>query len=222
MTARRQRGWLLRWAGALLCAGCSFPNSMYFLMPEHREPAEYKRLSAEDKKETKVVVWTFSQLDPRPEFIQADRQLVELFIKQLRQLFEENKEKVVIESPRNVENYKNLHPNWKSMDPIDVGKHFKADYVVNLELNHLSLYDPKAIDHLYQGRAEIQVSVIDVKHPDDSPTPHEFSDIYPNEPGSIDNLEVNPMQFREMFLTHVAKRLSFYFSAHQKRDRFVE
>lgn len=45
---------------------------MYWRLPEDKDPAERKRLAAEDgKKEVKVVFWTYMGQDTRAEFIQA-------------------------------------------------------------------------------------------------------------------------------------------------------
>jgi hypothetical protein len=125
---------LLVLCGAGLLAGCDFPSCMFFLMPEAREPAEYLRLASYDKKkEVRVVLWTYSALDMRTEFIQADRLLTELLSKRIHMMSEENGEKLTVVSPRKVEDYKNTHPDWKSLPLEEVGHYFKADYVVSLE-----------------------------------------------------------------------------------------
>jgi hypothetical protein len=223
MTVLRRRGFLLSMCGVAMAVGCNFPSGLYFLMPEAKEPAEYKRVASDDKKkEVKVVIWTYSALDPRLEFIQADRQLTDLLAKQIDQLSKENEEKVKVISPRRVEEYKNMNPNWKSLDPEQVGQFFKADYVISLEINQLSLYEPNAHETLLRGRARILVSLVDIKNPDETLQPHEFSDTYPEEMrGAYDSLDMHPMQFRQMFLQHLARRLSYSFVNHQKRDRVM-
>lgn len=202
--------------------GCSFPQSLYFLMPEAKEPAECKRLAAEDpKKEVKVVLWTYMGLDSREEFIQADRHLAGMLAEEIRRLSEENKEKVTVIKPSLVEQYKSRHPNWQSLDPEKVGHDFKADYVINLEIDKLSLYEPNANQQLYRGQTQILVSVVDVQHPDDA-TQKEFNDRYPSEAaGVFDTFALPPTAFRDKFLQHVAKRLAFYFVDHQKRTKMV-
>jgi hypothetical protein len=221
MMGLRRRDFLLGLCGAGLVAGCNFPTAMYFLMPEAKEPAEYKRLAAEDsKKEIKVVLWTYMGLDPRPEFAQADRQLTDMLARNIHQVSEENQEKVVIVKPRLVEEYKNTHPNWKSIDLEQVGHYFKADYVISLEIDQFSLYAPKTFQTLYQGRTRILVSVVDIKKPDESLSPKEFTDLYPvEERGGFDTSEMPTVTlFKEKFLEHVSRKLTFYFVAHPKRE----
>jgi len=223
MTVMRRRNFLLGLCGAACVAGCNFPSAMYFLMPEAKEPAEYKRLaSVEDKKEIKVVLWTYMGLDPRPELAQADRQLAAKLAECLHRTSEENKEKVTIVKPSLVEQYKSNHPDWKSIDLEQVGHYFKADYVISLEIDQLSLYAPKAQQQLYQGRTHILVSLVDVKNPDETLQPKEFTDLYPGEErGGLDSFGTPVGLFKETFLTHVARRLSFFFVNHQKRDRVM-
>jgi hypothetical protein len=195
---------------------------MYFLFPENKEPAEFQRLASDDdKKETKVVIWTYTGLDPRPETAQVDRQLAEALAQQIRQMTEENREKVTIVKPRLVEEYKNTNPNWKSLDPEQVGRYFKADYVIGLEIDQFSLYEPKAYQTLYRGRTHILVSLVDVHNPDETQQPREFTDIYPGDlRGGVDT-DVPVTLFRQQFVSHIARRMSFYFVNHQKRDRVM-
>jgi hypothetical protein len=223
MKGLRRREFLLGLCGTALVAGCNFPSAMYFLMPEAKEPAEYKRLVGEDgKKEITVVLWTYMGLDPRPEFAQVDRQLTDMLARKIRQLSEENQEKVTVVKPRLVEEYKNTNPNWKSLNLDQVGRYFKADYVISLEIDQLSLYEPNAHETLYRGRTHILVSLVDVKDPDETQQPREFTDVYPSDArGGLDSFDMPAMQFRQTFLEHVAKRLTYYFVNHQKRDRVM-
>jgi hypothetical protein len=194
---------------------------MFFLMPEAKEPAECKRLASTDSKEVKVVLWTYMSLDPREEFIQADRALAAKLAEEIRRLSAENKEKVTVVKPNLVEQYKSRHPNWQALNLEQIGHDFKADYVINLEIDKLSLYEPNATETLFRGYAHIHVSVMDVNAPDDKQE-KEFTDHYPTEGrGRFDAFDMEPSLFREKFLEHLARRLSYYFVDHQKRSRMV-
>jgi hypothetical protein len=116
MRGLRRRAFLLSLWSAALLVGCNFPSNLYFLMPESKEPAECKRLASEDsKKEVKAVLWTYmSSLDPREEFIQADRHLAGMLAEEIRKMSDENHEKVTIVKPNMVEQYKSRHANWQS------------------------------------------------------------------------------------------------------------
>lgn len=217
----RRRIMLSLWV-SILIAGCSFPQGLYFIMPEAKDPAELQRLASEDgKKEVKVVLWTYMSLNPREELIQADRHLAVKLAAEIRRLSEENKEKVTIVKPNLVEQYKSRHPNWRALELAKVGHDFDADYVINLEIDNISLYEPNANQQLYRGQTDIQVSVVDVVDPDDVQS-QEFSDRYPTEArGDMTPFEITPHAFRDKFLEHVAKKLAFLFVEHRKRTKMV-
>ncbi len=221
MKGLRRRTFLLGLWGSLLTAGCSFPNNLYFLMPEAKDPAELKRLASQDsKKEVKVVLWTYMSLDPSTEFIQADRRLAIMLAEEIRRLSEENGEKVSVVKTNLVEQYKSRHPNWQALELTTVGHDFNADYVINLEIDKLSLYEPNANQSLYRGHTEILVSVVDMKNPDD--VQHkEFNDRYPTEAGGLTPFDLSASMFRDQFLAHVAKRLALYFVDHKRRTKMV-
>jgi hypothetical protein len=224
--AGRGRGW---WGvgllGALACAGCDPGTLAYFMMPEPKEAAELRRLASDDKKkEVKVVILTYPAMEPQADLIQVDRQLTEVLARQMTELFKDNEEKVTVVSPRRVEDYKNQHPSRRGLDPLEVGQHFKADYVIYLEIVRMSLYEPGAGQQLLRGRAHISVSLVDVNHPDDTEEPREFTHVYPSDsmgPKAVD-ADTPPAQFRQQFLASIAHRLSYYFAPHPKRDRSVQ
>jgi hypothetical protein len=218
------RRWFLAGLVAAACAGCDPATTAYFLLPETKDPAELRRLASDDKKkDVKVAVLTHTELETRPELIQADRQLAEYLAKQLRERCAENKERVTVVPPRRVEDYKSAHPRWRG--PLEVGRELKVDYVIYLEINSMTLYEKGSSNLLYHGRAQISVSLVDVNHPDENPDQTELTAEYPSEArgGTLDaSLDTNPMQFRAAFLGYVAKRLSWCFTGHRKREAKFE
>jgi hypothetical protein len=220
-----QRGrWWLAGVLAALGAGCDPGTMAYFLLPESKELPELRRLASEDKKkEVKVVILTYAAMDPRPETIQADRQLADLLAKELNHLFVEDQERVTVIPPRRVEEYKSNHPSRRGYDPVEVGQHFKADYVIYIEMNKITLYERGAYDTLLRGRADLLVSVVDMHHPDENPETKEFTCVYPSESkGALPaDPETPPGLFRQAFLGYVARRVSYFFAPHPKRDRMI-
>jgi hypothetical protein len=221
MKGLHRRGFLLSLCSSALVAGCSFPGAMYFFMPEAKDQAQYKKLAGEDKKkEVKVVVWTYAPLDTREEFLQVDRTFADLLAKQITDLSKENDEKVTVIPPRKVEVYKNDHPEWTSIDPEKVGRYFQADYVINVEMGKISLYEPKTHETLLRGRGEFWVRLVDINHPDDSPRARPFTYMYPDEVRPvIDGSDMDRFTFRDVYLDHAARHLAYLFVDHPKRDR---
>jgi len=219
-----RRGGVVVIASLLLAvsAGCGdFGAMAYFLLPEQRiEPRMRHLASADAKKDSRVVILTWSAMETRTEFIHADRQLSELLGQQLQQLAEQAKERISIVPARKVEEYKNAHPDWRSLDLTDIGRHFDADYVIYLEIHSMSLYEVGGTQ-LLRGRANLTVSLADVRKPDDAPLSQPYTCIYPSEsPGPVPVGDMHPMQFRQKFLTHMAKQLAQYFSRYPRSERF--
>src|SRR5262249_61051601 len=121
--------------------GCS-PSIFYFFLPENKVDPEIQRLARDDNKDVRVVILTYTnKLETRPELIGAERDLTQQFALKLQEGCKVNGEHVVIVSPRKVEEFKSAHPGWSEADLPEIGRHFKADYVIYLGLNRLSLFN---------------------------------------------------------------------------------
>src|SRR5262249_33563580 len=128
---------------AVACFGCNMLSLPFFLMtgmdPKHEPKC---KIAPEDKnQEVKVLILASKSLETRPEFLRVDRELAGLMVRELQKSFKENEEKVTLVPAAKVEKFKDEHPNWRALDVRDIGKHFKADYVINLEINSLSMYE---------------------------------------------------------------------------------
>jgi hypothetical protein len=208
--------------GLGLSTGCDAATLAYFFMKDGREDPKIKNLaSADPKKIPRVVILTWAGLETRSEFIHADRQLSEMLGRQLTDLAEGNEEKLTIVPSRKVEEYKNNHSNWREKDLAEIGRAFEADYVIYMEINAMSMYETGSGNSLFRGRTQMTLTLVDVKHPDETPAQQPFSCTYPSEakgaiPAGFD--DNTPANFRQQFLAYVAKRLSYYFSKYSKRE----
>ena len=131
---------------ATLTAGCSLMSIPYFFLPGMDPKTDPKcPLASKDKDKTvKVLILSQSSLDTRPEFLRVDRDLARMLSQSMEEGFKRNKEKVVMVRNSLVESFKDEHPNWKVMGAVEIGKQFKADYVVELSVNQITLYEPEA------------------------------------------------------------------------------
>ncbi len=218
-----RRGWRVAfWLLAATATGCS-PSMLYFLLPEATcEPEMFRLADKDGKKDVRVVILAYSnKLETRPELLGAERDLTQKFAAKLRECCQTNKERVVIVNPRKVEDFKSAHPGWAEADLTEVGKHFKADYVIYLEINRLSLFNKADMNTQYKGHADISVSLVNVNEPDGPPEHKEFVCSYPSEAKAIPVDADNPVsQFREAFFGHIAKKLSWYFTEHLPREGY--
>ena len=221
-----RRGWLLP---ALLlltvvCTlGCNPLTFPFFLGPEPTIPAQLKRLASDEKdREVTVAVLTYTGLETRPEFLRADRDLSNLIVKELREAFKANGEKVKVVQPSKVEEFKNNHPDWHALELPEIGRRFNADYVIYLEVGHLSLYEPRSANLLYRGRAELTVNLVDVNQPDETPETKELTVVFPAESNgmSIPAEDKSPQLFKAEFYKRIATQVAWQFTAHLTSDDY--
>lgn len=204
------------------CNPLMFP--FYLTSPEPKFEASYKQLASKDKKkEVRVAILTYMGLETSGEFLHVDRDLSRKLAKNLGDLCKYNEEKVTIINPSKVEEYKNSHPDWhhEHLELEEIGKDLQVDYIIYLEIESMSMYQPNTGMTLYRGEASLNVQLVDVNKPDESPDSQTFTCTYPSE-GRGGNVlvdaDMRPQQFRDKFLNSMTRQLSWYFSPHPKSD----
>src|SRR5262249_6489149 len=147
---------------------------------EPRREAKYKLASADKEKEVRVVILASAGLETRPELLRVEREIGHALAQKLQEGFKANSEKVVLVPSSRVEKYKDDHPGWNSMAPDEIGKYFRADYVINLEIKDITLYENGSANQLFRGRAAIAVDVVDVHKSSEGPVyQEEYTTVYP-------------------------------------------
>jgi hypothetical protein len=214
---------------ALGVCGCGsdLGSVAYFLMPERLEPAEIKKITADEKDKTarvpRVVILPYVSLNiAQTEFLGADSQLADAFAKQIMAQCEETQAKLTVVPWLKVKEYLSGHPNWRTeLDPDKVGEHFHADYVIVLDVHELGLYQPGSSHTVYRGLAEITVLLAEVNHPDEPAEQRDLHIVYPSEArAEVVDMETPPQVFKEKFFKYVAKRLAWHFIPHHKRESY--
>jgi hypothetical protein len=197
-------------------AGCNIPSLAYFLAPgaDTKDP-QFKVASADKDKEVRVMILASTGLETRPEFLRVDRELSRLLAVELQKGFKENKEKVTVVPCSQVDKHRDEHPNWHAVPAADIGKYFDANYVIQLTINNVTLYEPGSARQLFRGRAAITIEVADVSKPSEGPVyEEEYTIEFPRAKGPIAVDGSNPAQFRQLFLSKMARELAWRFTAH--------
>jgi hypothetical protein len=208
-------------AGALGGVGCNPLTLVDFIGPEPQVPAELAILKPADKKASvRVVVLTDNGVETREEFLAADRQLTDLVTKQLKELAAAQGAKLEFVNLRKVEEYKSAHPHWKE-DARQAGTDLKADYVIYLEINDLSMYE-KGSRELFRGHADISVSLYKVADEDGVPEQKHYNGTYPTVRAEPVDMDTPPAIFREKFLKYVAKHIAWYFMDHPTSSTYMD
>lgn len=196
--------------------GCNPFNLAYFLTggPESKIDPEHKL--AQRDREVTVLILPYSTADVQTDQMGIDRQIGNLVVRQLADRCRVNKEKVKVIPMHRVEKFKSDNPGWKSMGAAEIGRHFMADYVVDLEVGKFTLYEPGSRRQLYKGNAKIDIVLLDVHKPlEGEVLKRSISVEYPKSKGpqSVD-IDSNTDRFRDQFVTRIASEICWLFTTH--------
>lgn len=209
---------LLPLAGLCALTACNPSSLAYLITPFVDDKEQPKCKIAEKNKEVTlaIVTWFGSrEMHMYPETMPADSELSERLATNLRQRYAANKDKVKIVPYAQVRNYQNkqFSDTWS---PADVGKLVKADKVIALEINALSLYEKGSLrsQALFRGNLDVAVKVYDLSKPAEDQVV--FSEFYKHEfpKGIPTSPDIGAAQFRAQFIEHAAKDLGRWFASY--------
>jgi hypothetical protein len=218
-----------RWPWAALFVGWVFvvtgcnPAALTYLLMLGEEP----KIAAEcplykDRKEAKVAIVADAGVNYSPELGQVDRQLSERLADVLRERFKANGEKVTIIPPHKVFAFKERQRDWRTMSLQEIGKHFEADYVINLDISSMGLFEEKSRSSFYRGRTEISVKVVNVNKPEGEGLEwgrdyvcQEYPRAFP-----VETTSMSLGTFRGQFINYVAESLSHYFTSYPSEQKY--
>jgi len=199
---------------------------MQLLNLNKTRPSEYgfyeKARKAKDKKDIKIAVLTYRGRGLSPEYIGAERTLTTLFVAALKAGFAQNKERVTIVPTAEVEKFKQKNDDWRAMEPHEIGAKLGVDFVVDVELASLSLYEPGS-RLLFRGHCEIPLRVMDSDPNSETPEffAHPYSTDYPGSGVTVPaDQDMNADKFQNQFLTKVATELTGLFTGVSTGQRF--
>jgi hypothetical protein len=204
------------WAtfAAVLAVGCNPLTTIAFIFhKDSKIPAQHPlppKTDEDGKKKDEVKVAVFCQFAQNPprDFVTADRELVGLIVKRFPDMLKGSggKEKIVIVATAEVDKFKMANPNWKSMHPADWGKKLGADYVLDISLAAMQIYQPGSNSSIYEGTAEVTVDVYDTDKGRDAPRDHYVHPFtYPRGVGMARDVSEMPVsRFKQMYLEKLA------------------
>ncbi len=193
----------------ILAIGCNPLATTAFLF--HRDtkvPAEcqlsYKEGPKKNKEEIVVALFVSQGTGQSFEFAGADGQIASELWKRLPEMAKENKQKLVVVAPKDVNKFKMSNPNWKLMPQCEWGKKLGADFVLDIHLDKMTMFQPGSQNQLYEGRAEVSVDTYDV---DAGPGEPKYNYVLPfsyPKTGFLDATSIPLGKFRKDFIEHLA------------------
>ena len=146
-----------------------------------------------------------------PQFATVDRDLAGKLARQLPEQAKENnkdkKLKIKVISPTQVDKFKMANPKWKTMPPGEIGKNLNADYVLEIYLEKMRLFQPNTQNAIYEGRAEVSVSIYEVgAEGGDFKDRYEMPFAYPKT-GVRDAAAIPESEFKKLFLENLTSEI---------------
>jgi len=140
--------------------------------------------------------------------------LTTMLARRLPESAKANKEKITVVSPEQVNKFKLGNPTWNTMKPAQIGKKLGADYVIDVTLSNIGVYQQGSAREIYEGRAEVYVDVFDVNAASVEPKDkyiHQF--LYPKT-GMIAASNLPLSQFKQKFVEQLAQEIIQYHLEH--------
>jgi hypothetical protein len=213
----RRAVWLT--LAAVASIGCSPLNLAAFVfgrdeLVSAKYPLKFDKTGPKKDKE-EVVVLLLPQLAPgaKREFATADRELGDKLARLLPELAKENKEKsarkLKVISPTQVDKFKMNTPRWKEMSAGDIGKKLGADFVLEIYLDKMRLYQEGMANNIYEGRADVQVSIYEVgENGGEVKDRYPLSFSFPRNLGYRDAAAISESEFKKQYLEALASDIA--------------
>jgi hypothetical protein len=224
-TSRRERAWRI---GAVLlttlfcCLGCDPAQMLNMMLTPFADFCQDPEcpLTVKDKESNVVIIATHDDVEDGTAFRGANDVVTRRLIALLENRYKEHKDKVKIVPFTKVQAYLNKNPDWVTKSKREIGKHFKADYVVFLEMGSMSMNEKGSNGTLFRGTVEINISVIDVNQDEGEGAKFEkaYACTYPLS-GAKGSTDVPAATFRGEFLEHIAKDLAVEFAPFETRNK---
>lgn len=189
---------------ALSCAGCGVLHTAMIVFKGQDVPADFKGLNG---KRVAVIC------RPADTFGIDSVQAAGDLARDVGGLLRENVPRITVISHSEVEKWYDLTGEESF---AELGKALNAELVVGIDLEHFSLHEGST---LYQGKAEVQITVVD---PTDGKVVWEtvLSNFrFPT--NAIPALEKPENSFRREFVRILAERISIYFYKHDAYGMFA-
>jgi hypothetical protein len=228
MNARKKWARVAVWGSFLvvLGIGCNPITTAAFLIggntPLKTEMPLTPHLEAngEPKGEIKVAILCTVHGNPPVDFAGFDRQLSTLLSKKFPELFAANgcEQKLKIIPSSAIDKFQSSHPQARIMNPGDLGRQVGADYVFDITISGLQMYEPGSAGNVYQGRAELNVDVYDAtKRSKDKLYTYPMPFSYPRDIARAADA-VPPSRFKQEFMYKLAETLVLRHIDHKPSD----
>ncbi|MBI2803493.1 MAG: hypothetical protein HYX68_00740 [Planctomycetes bacterium] len=230
MKRKKSRVGPIRWmflvlAGlAGLSIGCNPQSLSMLLMPFQDTNIQPEwPLFKKNKELTLVILANFAKGEDRADLRPAATELADELVTAFRQRCEANSHKIKI-VPNLEVRAKQLNLGSDALRrPVELGEQFKADYVLDLTINSISLYAKGYHPLMFRGQTDININLYKVKGKDGETRvfTKEFRRAFPNNSLPMDASSISAAGFRQLFVRKTAHDIAKIFLAYPPEERHM-
>lgn len=211
----------------VVATGCNPLTTIAFLT--HKDvkvpaeaPLEFKDGPKKGKEEVTVAVFVNQAAGQSLDFAGAEAMLASELARKLPEMSKESKQKISVVPPKDVNKYKMRNPGWKTVDPSQRGKELGADFVLDIYLDNMTLFQPGSQRNFYEGRADVTIDVYDVDAgPGEPKYPLILGFTYPK--GLFRDASSMPTSaFRKLFIENLAVEIARKHTEHKPSSGIAE
>lgn len=196
-------------AGLLVAAsaGCT-PGSLGYLLRDTKKMPEHPLPPIKDKKEiTVLIIGSKAQhLGMDPMFATVDRQLPGLIARQMMADTKDEKHPIVAVEQAKLEKWKQTSgKDIRTVSPSVVGKELGADYVIDVTVNSMSIFQPELAREFCKGKASVDVVAYDCTQPDKKLREYSINSDQPERSTGA----MPPKDYARWFTERLAKEIAF-------------
>jgi hypothetical protein len=206
--------------GLFICSlGCSPSNLMWILNRDSKAPAAHPLPVKDGKKEITVAILCSASATilNSPEFAGIDRELASQIGRNFMTETVGEKKPVIVVEQSKINQLKKSNPqSWDLASRTAIAKKLGADYIIEVDLTHFSLYSRDTGREVCQGQANATVTVYDSAGDGTHMFQYESSPKPPLRPTG----DSSPNSYRIFFIDYLAKDIVRKHVAHTpERDR---
>ena len=220
------------WAGLVVVAsiGCNPLNTIAFMFAKDEKVlARYPLVFAKDgpkKDKDEVVVLLLPHVAPgtAPTFFNTERELVAELARIMPDMAKENKNKLKLKilSPALVDKFKTANPNWRKLNAMEVGQKLSADFVLEIELKGLQLYQPNTgQEKIFEGRGEVTVNIYEIDAEGGTfKDSYPISFAHPRDRIVRSSLSMSESEFKKQYIEGLAQEIAQRHVDHRPSNSF--
>jgi hypothetical protein len=212
----------------VLTIGCNPLTTIAFLTYRDTKvpakvPLTFKDGPKKNKDEVVVALFVSQGTGQSYDFAGAQDALATELARVLPEMAKENKQKLTVVPPAQVNKFKMKNPNWKYMHPTEWGKQLGADFVLAIHLDNMSLYQPGSQNSFFEGRADVTVDTYDVDLGTEEGPKYTYTHGFAYPKTGFRDATTKPVSaFRREFIENLAVEIARYHVDHKPSSGIAE